>query len=339
MAPRGGPLAGLGRAAEQSPPRTQAGPGLSHRLRASRTDCITSARAWDSSPAEGPEDSPSGLKGWVRSWAREWRRNSAACAGAEVGASLRAPPWRHFRGAQLEFAASMATKGALSIGVAGQPQGGKQGRGRGASRPRTGELLGARRRRPYNRRRLLKIKTSASRHSDQTTAAAGGRQKPCHRRLGGGGEIRGTPRVPAGAGLRPQPHGPRPPPPPKKLAETEPGARLPRMRRRDTTDLTKRSATWVRTHATRSLLPGPCRAAPRPLRSQASPVRPAERGGHWVSRWASGAHPGQGAESPEARRVGGAAAPARCAGSALLADQAWSRASFCPGSSFPSSRY
>ncbi|XP_058566203.1 uncharacterized protein LOC131500765 [Neofelis nebulosa] len=244
MAPRGAPLAGLGRAAEQAPPRTQAGPGLSHRLRASRIDCITSARARDSSPAEGPEDSPSGLKGWVRSWAREWRRNSAARAGAEVGASLRAPPWRHFRGAQLEFAASTAAKGALWIGVAGQPRGGRQGRGRGASRPRTGELLGARRRRPYNRRRLLKIKTSASRHSDQTTAAAGGRQKPCHRRLWG--RFGGTPRVPAGAGLRPQPHGPRPPPPPKKLAEIEPGARLPRMRRRDTTDLTKRSATWKR---------------------------------------------------------------------------------------------
>lgn len=255
-----------------------------------------------------------------------------------MGASLRAPPWRHFRGAQLEFAASTAAKGALWIGVAGQPQGGKQGRGRGASRPRTGELLGARRRRPYNRRRLLKIKTSASRHSDQTTAAAGGRQKPCHRRLWG--RFGGTPRVPAGAGLRPQPHGRRPPPPPKKLAEIEPGARLPRMRRRDTTDLTKRSATWVRTHATRSLLPGPCRAAPRPLRSQASPFRPAERGalGEQVG-FGGSPRTGSRKSGGQARGGGGAAAPARCAGSALLADQAWSRASFCPGSSFPSSRY
>ena len=221
MAPRGGPLAGLGRAAEQAPPRTQAGPGLSHRLRASRTDCIASARAWDSSPAEGPEDSPSGLKGWVWSWAREWRRNSAARAGAEVGASLRAPPWRHFRGAQLEFAASMAAKGALSIGVAGQPQGGKQGRGRGASRPRTGELLGARRRRPYNRRRLLKIKTSASRHSDQTTAAAGGRQKPCHRRRWGRFGARRA--FQPGRGYDPSPTGPALPHPRKNWQKQSQG--------------------------------------------------------------------------------------------------------------------
>lgn len=192
--------------------------------------------------------------------------------------------------------------------------------------PRTG---GERCPSPSNRRRLLKIKPQrVVIATTQQPLREGGK----NRATGASGGEWGR-RGPAGAGQGP-PALPSPSPPPGETGpEIGPGARFPRIRRRGRTDLTKRSTTWMRIHARAPSSPTLLLMTPHPLRAQAAPFQPAGRG-DWVRRWASEAHPAEGAVSPEVR-----VAPARRAGSALLAEQAWSRASFCPGSSFPLSRY